>query len=186
MADNNVILTTKTFAKLVLFDLGNRLNVAKNMSRALAPEFAKPGYKIGDTVQVRKPYRFIGGDGIGWDPEPLVDQVINCAVNSVPHVHFQWDSIGKTLNIREAMRLYTNPVSIAIASKVNAAAATFAANNALNSVGTPGTAPTAISTIWKKRSSWLPHPLAAGKNSSSCTLVAARRPSCPTSSLTAF
>lgn len=146
MADNNVILTTKTFAKLILFDLGNMLHVAKNMTSSISPEFAKPAYKVGDTIGVRKPYRFVGGDGIEWDPEPLVDQVTNVSVNQVPHVHFQWDSIGKTLNLREAMRLYTRPTAIAIASKINAAAATFAANNALNSVGTPGTAPTGYLT----------------------------------------
>jgi hypothetical protein len=141
MPSNNILLTTKTFAKLVLFDLGNMLNVAKNMSRSIDPEFGKPSYKIGDTVQVRKPYRFVGGDGIGWDPEPLVDQVTPVSVTNMPHVHFQWDSREKTLDLREAMKLYTTPVAIAMASRVNGAAATFAANNALNSVGTPGTAP---------------------------------------------
>jgi hypothetical protein len=44
------------------------------------------------------------------------------------------------------MRLYTEPVSIAMSSKINAQCATFAANNALNSVGTPGTAITGPST----------------------------------------
>ena len=146
MADNNVILTTQTFAKLVLMDLGGMLKVAKNMTTSISPEFAQKSYKVGSSIQVRKPYRFIGGDGVAWDPEPLVDQVTNVIVNQVPHVHFQWDSIGKTLNIREAMKLYTRPTAIAIANKVNANAATFAANNALNSTGTPGTAPTGYLT----------------------------------------
>lgn len=140
--DNNVILTTRTFANLMLMDLEGRMNVVKNMTTSIDPEFAKKDYKIGDNVQVRKPYRFAGGYGIEWDPEPLVDQVTQVVVNQVPHVHFQWGSIGKTLDIREAMRLYTKPASITMAAKMNAAGATWAANNALNSVGTPGTAPT--------------------------------------------
>lgn len=141
MSDNNVLLTTRTFARLVLFDLRSMLNVVKNMNHEISPEFAKSDYKVGDNIQVRKPYRFVGGDGIDWDPEPLVDQVTNVVVNSVPHVHFAWDSINKTLSLREAMKNYTRPVAIAMASKINANGATFAANNALNSVGTPGTAP---------------------------------------------
>ena len=141
MADNNVILTTKTYASLILMDLRSSLNVVKNMTRDIDKEFAKGSYKVGDTVAVRKPYRFVGGDGIAWDPEPIVDQVTNVTVNNVPHVHFQWDSINKTLSLREAMRIYTRPTSIAMSSKINANGATFAANNAFNSVGTPGTPP---------------------------------------------
>src|SRR4051812_6596768 len=132
MADNNVLLTTRTFAQLMLFDLRSSLSVVKNMTRSIDPEFAKKDYKIGDNIQVRKPYRFVGGDGIDWDPEPLVDQVTQVTVNSVPHVHFAWDSINKPLSLREAMKNYPRPASIAMASKMNAGGATWAANNALN------------------------------------------------------
>lgn len=146
MPDTNIILTPKVMAGLVLFSLGNRLNIAKNMSRAITKEFAKPAYKIGDTVQIRKPYRFVGGEGLQFDPEPLVDQVIPLTVSTVKHVHFQWDIVQKTLSIREAMKLYGDPAGIALASQWNSAAATFAADNSLNSVGTPGTAPTSMAT----------------------------------------
>lgn len=143
MGDNNVILTTRTFARLMLFDLRSMLNVVKNMNHGVSEEFGKESdYKVGDNIQVRKPYRFVGGDGVDWDPEPLVDQVTNVTISGVPHVHFQWGSIGKTLDLREAMKNYTKPAAIAMASKINAGGATWAANNALNSVGTPGTPPT--------------------------------------------
>lgn len=143
---NNVLLTPKVMAKLVLFSLGNRLNIARNMSRAITPEFGKKSFKIGDTVQVRKPYRFIGGEGLTFEPEPLVDQVTPITVGSLPHVHWEWDSVERTLDVREAMSLYADPAAIALASKINAQAATFAANNALSSVGTPGTVPTSEAT----------------------------------------
>lgn len=143
---DNVLLTPKTMARFTLFDLGNRLRVARNMSTAITPEFAKKSFKIGDTVQVRKPYRFVGGDGLDWDPEPLVDQVTPITVSNVPHVHWFWDSVEKTLTVREMMELYAGPAAISMASKINAICATFAGNNALNSVGTPGTAPTSEAT----------------------------------------
>lgn len=143
MPDPNVLITPKNIAALALPILGSRLNVAKNLSHALDKEYGRPpNKKPGDTVQVRKPYRFVGGYGLEWDPEPLVDQVCPVTVNQVPHVHFQWDSIQKTLSLREAMRIYVDPVVETLASKINAGAATWAANNALNSVGTPGTKPT--------------------------------------------
>ncbi len=127
-------------------DLGGALNVARNMTSSIKDEFGKKSYKVGDTVQVRKPYRFVGGNGLAWDPEALVDQVTSITVNQVPHVHFQWDSVERTLDIREAMNLYTRPVAMAMANKINAQAATYAADNCLNSAGTPGTAPTSEAT----------------------------------------
>ncbi len=146
MATNNVILTPKVMAGLVLMSLGNNLHVAKNMSKAITKEFAKPSYKVGDTVQVRKPYRFTGGPGMDFTPEPLVDQVTPITVSTIKHVHFAWELPQYTLDIREAMELYADPAGLALANQWNAEAATFAADNALNSVGTPGTAPNTIST----------------------------------------
>ncbi len=143
---NNVHLTPKVMARFVLFGLGNKLNLARNMTKAITPEFAKPAYKIGDTVQVYKPYRFVGGDGLEFNPEPIVDQVTPISVTQVPHVHFFWDSVERTLEVREAMELYTEPAAVSMASKINAQGATFAANNAMMSVGTPGTAPTSESS----------------------------------------
>lgn len=143
---NNITLTPNVYAKLTLMDLGGNLKVAKNMSTAVTPEFAKKDYKIGDQVQVRKPYRFVAGSGIGWDPQPIVDTATPIYVRQVSKVHFLMDSVEKTLSMREAMKLYTGPTAMALANSINAQCATFAANNALNSVGTPGTAPTSEAT----------------------------------------
>jgi P22 coat protein - gene protein 5 len=143
---NNVLLTPKVYAKLVMMDLGGDLTIASNMSPAITPEFAKKQYKVGDTVQFYKPYRFVGGDGIGWEPEPIVDQVGTASVRQVSKVHYQMGSIERTLDVREAMRLYTGPTKRALANKINNRSAIFAANNALNSVGTPGTPPTTEAT----------------------------------------
>ena len=64
MADNNVILTTRTYAGLILFDLRSNLRIVKNMTNSVTPEFAKGAYKVGDEIKVRRPYRFVGGEGI--------------------------------------------------------------------------------------------------------------------------
>jgi hypothetical protein len=133
-------------AKLVLFGLGNSLKVAKNMSTEITSEFTKKDYKIGDKVQVQKPYRFVASSGIGCDPQPIADQLCTVNVRQVSKIHYLMDSVERTLEIREAMRLYTKPTADALASDINAKSATFAANHAAHAVGTPGTAPTSEST----------------------------------------
>ena len=141
MATNNVITTPKTILRMALMDLGGELKIVTNMTKTLDKEFARTEYKIGDTAMVRKPYRFVGGYGLDWDPEPLVDQVTPISITSMPHIHYQWDSREKTLDVREVQRLYSRPVASRLGTLINMEGATFAANNSLSSVGTPGTAP---------------------------------------------
>jgi len=138
----NAVVTPQVFAKLVLMDLGKALNVCRNMSPALSPEFGKKSFKVGASVEVRKPYRFTVSKGLKYDPQPLTDQVTPIKVGQVAQVAYEWDSVEKTLSIREARELYAKPLAIALASTINAEAAKFIALNTWNQAGTPGTTPT--------------------------------------------
>ena len=120
---NNVIFTPKVYAKLTLMDLGGGLHVARNMSTRITPEFAKKDYKIGDTCGFYKPLRFVAGSGIGWDPQPIQEVVNTIKVQQISHVHYVMDSVERTLDIKEAMRLYTRPTALALASDINAKSA---------------------------------------------------------------
>src|ERR1017187_2999639 len=137
----NAVVTPQIFAKLVLMDLGGALNVCRNMSKDVTPEFGKKDYKVGASVDVRKPYRFTVSTGLKYDPQPLTDQVTPVKVAQVAQVSFDWDSVEKTLSIREARELYAKPAALALASTINAACAQYISWNTFNAVGTPGTTP---------------------------------------------
>jgi hypothetical protein len=137
----NAVVTPQIFAKLVLMDLGGALNVCRNMSKDVTPEFGKKAYKVGASVDVRKPYRFTVSTGLKYDPQPLTDQVTPVKVAQVAQVSFDWDSVEKTLSIREARELYAKPAALALASTINAACAQYISWNTFNAVGTPGTTP---------------------------------------------
>jgi hypothetical protein len=139
---NNFLATPQIFAGLVMMDLGGALHVCENMSHAVDKEFAKKNNKIGAQVMVRRPYRFTVSSGIIYDPQPLADTAMPVTISQTAQVGYDWDAIEKTLSLREMQELYSKPAAMALASKINAAAATFAADNTFNSVGTPGTAPT--------------------------------------------
>ncbi len=145
---DNITLTPNVYAKLVLMDLGGSLKVAKNMSTQYTDEFARKEYKVGAQIQVRKPYRFVATTegGVGWSPQPIVDTATPVTVNRVSKVHYMMDTVERTLSMREAMKLYSGPTSQTLATAINAGCATFAADNALNSVGTPGSAPSSQAT----------------------------------------
>lgn len=141
MADN-ILLTPQIFARLTLMHLGGALNVCRNMSKEVTKEYGKPKEaKPGAVVYVRKPQRFTVSSGLGYSPQPISDTQTPVKVSQVSGVHFEWDSVERTLSLREASELYAKPAGIALASTINAAAAQFISNNTFNATGTPGTTP---------------------------------------------
>lgn len=143
---NNIILTPSVYTKGVLMNLGGYLSVCRNMSKEYSKEFARVGAKIGDTVSVEKPQRFNTTKGLLYQPQPLAGTKVNITVGDVTGVHFNWDSVEKTLSVQEAQKKYFKPAAIALAHAINAQAAQFCAQNTWNAVGTPGTTPSTVQT----------------------------------------
>ena len=81
-----------------------------------------------------------------YNPQPVVDTALPVTVSQVAQVSYDWDSVELALSIREANELYAKPCALALATQINAEAATFCADNTFNSVGTPGTTPTTTQT----------------------------------------
>lgn len=141
---NNVHINPQIIADMAAIRLGAELGSGymANMSKSLTKEFAQKNYKIGETAEFWKPYRLEAKDGFGWDPQPLVDQIGTATVNIPISVQFGWGIVEKTLEVREAMELYVQPVVDALRGKIAPMAARFCTQNAFNSVGQPGVAPT--------------------------------------------
>lgn len=127
-------------------NLGGYLNVAKNMSKDYSSEFGMKTQKIGDTLYVRRPQRFQVTDGLGYQPQPISNTQTAIKVDQVKGVHFEWDSVERTLSLNELNELYAKPAALAMASVINNLAATYIGQNTANLVGTPGTTPTSMLT----------------------------------------
>jgi hypothetical protein len=144
---NNSLVTPKIFAKLTLFNLRSKNSICRNMSTEVTPDFTNKVMKVGDTVTVRRPYRFQVTQGLVWTPQPLQDTVMPIKVDRPLGIHFQWDTLEKTLSLRDANALYAEPAAIAMSATINQQAGQFCAQNTNNYVGTPGTLPTTVDTF---------------------------------------
>lgn len=143
---SNVLLTPTLLTKLTLMNLGDRLFVARNMSKAYTDQFGKKGAKAGDTFYVRKPQRFTTTSGLAYSQQGLTDTQTPLTVNQVTGVHFQFDSQERTLSLDFINERYAKPAAIALANAINSQAAAYIAKNTFNAVGTPGTTPTSMAT----------------------------------------
>ncbi len=85
-------------------------------------------------------------DGLAYQGQAIDNVQTPIVVDQVKGVHFQWDSVERTLSLTELDELYAKPAALALASVINNLAATYVAQNTANMVGTPGTTPTSMLT----------------------------------------
>lgn len=137
----NQLLTRQEITREMLMVLENNTKVITNFHRDYDQEFGKKGGKIGDTLFVRKPPRFIGRDGQAYQPEGLNDTQVPITINQQSGVDFEFSSAEKYLTLDEFKNRYLEPAGVHLANKLDYRAALMAVQNTAQLVGTPGTTP---------------------------------------------
>ena len=137
----NTLLTNQVLTRETLMILSNNTVSIPEMTRDLDQEFGKKGNKIGDTIYVRKPARFVGRDGAGYAAESLTDTQVPVTINQQSGVDFQFSTAELYLSLDEIGNRYLEPAAVSIANKLDARALQMAGQNASNLVGTPGVTP---------------------------------------------
>ena len=141
MAQNELLTTDKiTWETLAI--VSNTLKVWPNLYNGYDDEFGRPGEKVGQTLNVRKPQRFVGREGSLLQPEGLNNLVTPVTINQQTGVDFQFSSSEKYLKLEAFSKQYLRPAAIRIANMLDFAAAQYMAQYTWNGVGTWGTTPT--------------------------------------------
>lgn len=138
---NNLLSTQKILFR-ALARLSNQLKVWPNLYDGYDKEFGQPGAKVGRTVEVRKPQRFVGADGALFQPEALDNLVTPVSVTQQSQVAFQADTMEDYMAIEDWDENYIKPAAERLANKLDFAAAQYMAQRTWNLVGTYGTTPT--------------------------------------------
>lgn len=139
MAANN-LLTTQKITWETLAILSNTLKIWPNLYNGYDDEFGRPGEKIGQTLNVRKPQRYVGRQGSLFQPEALNNLVTPVTVNQQTGVDFQFSSAEKYLSLEAFSKQYLRPAAVRIANMLDFAAAQYMAQYTWNTVGTWGSA----------------------------------------------
>lgn len=138
---SNQLLTSQVITYETLSVLKNDLRIVKNFWRDGDKEFGKKGDKIGDTLYVRKPQRFIGRDGQAYQPEGLSDTQVPITINQQSGVDFEFSTAELYLSIDDFRNRYLAKAGESIANKLDLRCAQMAVINTANNVGTVGTIP---------------------------------------------
>jgi hypothetical protein len=141
----NANLTISQITKESLMVLENSLTFAKGVNREYDDQFAIGGAKIGDTINIRKPAKYVGRTGTTLAVEDHTETSVPLQLDTQFGVDLSFTSKELTLSIDEFSDRIIKPAMAAIANKIDRDGLAMYAQIA-NAVGTPGTVPTTLKT----------------------------------------
>jgi hypothetical protein len=143
---SNTLLTISKITNEALMVLENELTFTSEVDRNYDDQFAVVGAKIGATVNVRRPGRFIGTTGPALNVEDFNETSVPVTLSTQFHVDTQFTTQDLALSLDMFSDRVLKPAVAAIANKIDRDGLVMAKNNTANIVGEAGTPPTGLIT----------------------------------------
>ena len=143
---SNQLLTISKITNEALMVLENELTFTSEVDRNYDDQFAVVGAKIGNTVNVRRPGRFIGTTGPALNVEDFNETSVPVTLSTQFHVDTQFTTQDLALSLDMFSDRVLKPAVAAIANKIDRDGLSMAALNTANIVGSAGTPPTGLIT----------------------------------------
>lgn len=135
----NTTLTASIIAKEAISKLDNNLVMSKKVFRGFQEDFSKNvnGYKVGDTLTIRKPTDFTVRDGAVLSAQDVTEGSTTITVNKRKGIDFAFSSQDLSLKISELSERVIEPAMIQLANQIDADLMALYAT-VPSWVGTPG------------------------------------------------
>lgn len=142
---SNTFLTISMITKEALMILENNLKMVSQVNRTYDNKFEVAGAKIGNSLNIRKPARYVGGEGQNLTIEGITETSVALTLEKQFHIGLQFSSQDLLLNINSFSENILKPVVATLANKIDYYMTT-SYQDVANYVGTAGTTPTALLT----------------------------------------
>ena len=143
---SNNLLAISKITNEALMVLENELTFTSEVDRNYDDQFAVVGAKIGNTVNVRRPGRFIGTTGPALNVEDFNETSVPVTLATQFHVDTQFTTQDLALSLDMFSDRILKPAVAAIANKIDRDGLSMAKNATANIVGVAGTPPTGLIT----------------------------------------
>lgn len=143
---SNNLLTISMITNDALMVLENETVFSSAVTREYDDQFAVTGAKIGSTLNIRRPARFVGTSGPALNVEDFNETYLPLTLSTQFHVDTQFTTQDLALSLGAFSDRVTKPAVAAIANKVDYDGLTMAKNNTANIVGVAGQVPTSLLT----------------------------------------
>ncbi len=143
---SNNLLTISMITNEALMVLENELTFSSEVMRNYDDQFAVTGAKIGATLNVRRPGRFIGTSGPALNVEDFNETSSPVTLTTQFHVDTQFTTQDLALSLDAFSDRVLKPAVAAVANRIDFDGTTMAKLNTANIVGTAGSPPTSLLT----------------------------------------
>jgi hypothetical protein len=143
---SNNLLTISYITNEGLLVLENTLVFADKVNRQYSDEFAIKDAKIGATVNIRRPPRYIGTFGPALNVEDTNETYVPVTLRNQFHVDVQFTTADLLLSMDLFKTRVIKPMMATVANRIDSDGLYFAYQNTALSVGVPGVAPSSYLT----------------------------------------
>ena len=138
----NAIITPSMIAKEALMQLENNLVMGNNVHKEYKKEFVK----VGSSVSIRKPVKFVASDGATRVNQDVEEATTTFSIDKRKHVSWKFSTNDLTMSIEQYSERYIRPAMIALANQVDADLCALY-KNVFNFSGTAGTTPATFAAL---------------------------------------
>lgn len=143
----NQFITTALVSNTALAMFSNNSPFTMTGSRMYNKDFTSSGYKIGDTLQVRRQNNFIVGDGSTATPQDIIETVENITVSHQYHTMITYTIKDLSLKIEDFSREFIQPAIQNINSQMERDICAAAEQELYYYSGTAGTPINSFTTV---------------------------------------
>lgn len=143
----NQFITTQLVSNTALAMFANNAPFIMTGSRIYQDDFTSSGYKIGDTLQVRRQNNFIVGDGSTATPQDIIETVENITVAHQYHTLISYTVQDLSLRIEDFSRMFIQPAIQNIVSQMEIDICRAAEQSLYFFTGTAGTPINSFTTV---------------------------------------
>jgi hypothetical protein len=137
---SNVLAHIDMVTKDALAILSNHITFTKQVNREYSKEFGQTGAQIGNTLNIRKPTRYIARTTSAYSAQATVESTVPLVLDKTYGVDIPMTSQNLTLDLNSFKEICIKPAIATIANKIDFDG--LALYKAIYSaVGTPGTTP---------------------------------------------
>src|SRR5271170_7215303 len=121
--------------------LENELVIANRVERQYSNEYAQTGAKVGNTVNIRRPPRYLGTYGPPLNVEDSNETYLPVVLNYQFHVDVQFTTQDLALSMDMFKKRILRPQVATVANRIDSDSAQYYTYSTATSLGTPGIQP---------------------------------------------